>query len=71
MILLNVSFYSKNEIMDEEDPIFERYENIITYEPGYIYIKREAVNNAGGPVNSYQSYRIAPYYNKGRTTNTV
>ena len=71
MILLNESFYSKNEIMDEEDPIFERYENIITYEPGYIYIKREAVNNAGGPVNSYQSYRIAPYYNKGRTTNTV
>lgn len=71
MILLNESFYSENEIMDEEDPIFERYENIITYEPGYIYIKREAVNNAGGPVNSYQSYRIAPYYNKGRTTNTI
>lgn len=71
MILMNESFYGSMEVMLPNNEIFTKYENTISYESGYIYIKREAINNTGGPVNTYQKYRIAPYYNKGRTTNTI
>ena len=42
----------------------------IEFEPGYVYIKRESFN-INVPVTTRQKYRIMPYYNKGRTTNTV
>lgn len=68
MILLGDSFYSNSEKMSTEDTIFSDYD--IDYENGYVYIKREAVNSTA-PVNSKQSYQIAPYYNIGFTSNTV
>lgn len=68
MILLGDSFYSNSEKMSAEDTIFSDYD--IDYENGYIYIKRETVNSTV-PVNSKQSYQIAPYYNIGFTSNTV
>ena len=71
MILMNESFYLEEELLDQNDSIFQDYGNTIAYENGYIYIKRESVNGYGSGVNVLQPYKIAPYYNKGRTTNTV
>ena len=68
MILLGDSFYSNSEKMSANDTVFSDYD--IDYENGYIYIKREAINSTV-PVNSKQSYQIAPYYNIGFTSNTV
>ncbi len=70
MILLNESFYSKNEIISTKDELDIIGLGKIDFENGYKYIKRESYNIETA-VNTKQSYRISPYYNIGLTSNTV
>lgn len=55
----------------ENDEIFSQYPKDIQYNNRYYFIKREAVNTEGSSVSKNQTYRIAEYFNKGNTNNTV
>ena len=68
MILINNSFIEENALINENQ--LAEITDKITYDNTYYYIKREAKNSIA-PVNNEQEYRIAQYYNKANTNNTV
>ena len=55
----------------EDDEIFSQYPKDIQHNDRYYFIKREAINTKGNSVSKTQTYRIAEYFNKGNTNNTV
>ena len=72
MILMNQTFLEENgsTLLDSIADEFKSFIGTLDYDAKYYYIKR-SVSNSSNPVNSKQTYQIAPYYNKANTNNTI